>query len=159
MSELKSARKQFRVKLESVGPKKAWTFLTVPFDVQKVFGTRARVPVRGTINGSSYRSSLFPMGGQHTMMINKAMLAGAQAKPGQVVRVVMETDTAERHVTIPAALKKLLASNREAKLRFEKLSYTHRKEYARWIAEAKKPETRARRLHQVVPMLMAGKHL
>ena len=61
-----------------------------PFDIQEVFGTIARVPVRGTINGFPFRSSLMPMGGCHYMAVNRTMREGAGCKAGDTVSVVME---------------------------------------------------------------------
>jgi hypothetical protein len=67
------ARKEFTAQLEAVGPNGAWTFMTVPFNVEEVFGSKARVAVAGTINGFPFHSSLMPNGdGTHCMMVNKA---------------------------------------------------------------------------------------
>src|SRR5215472_12827729 len=98
---------RFKVKLEGVeGTGVAW--LNAPFDVAQTFGTRARVPVRGTINGFAFRSSLMPMGGCHGMAVNRAMRAGAKAKAGDVVEVVLERDVEERTVEAPPELRKEL---------------------------------------------------
>src|ERR1700689_2073363 len=67
-----------------------------PVNVPEFFGTRARVPVRGTINGYPFRSSLMPCGGSHMMPVNKILREGAGVKPGDTVEVVMERDEAER---------------------------------------------------------------
>ena len=72
----------FQIKLVPTGPKGEWCFLHFPFDMVKTFGTRARVPVSGTINRFPFRSSLMPMDGKHVMCVNKEMQAGAKAKPG-----------------------------------------------------------------------------
>jgi hypothetical protein len=134
------------------------TGIAVPFDVQKVFGTRARVPVRGTINGFPYRSSIFPMGGGcHRMVVNKNVRAGAKAKAGDTVSIVMERDEEPRVVTPPPALARALKASKEAKATWEKLSYTHQKEHALAIEEAKKPKTRARRIEKIIAQLIAGK--
>jgi hypothetical protein len=79
---------EFTVNLEGKGTSGAWW--SAPFDVIKVFGTRARVPVPGTINGFAFRSSLMAMGGCHGMAINKSMRDGAGVKAGDAVSVVME---------------------------------------------------------------------
>jgi len=152
---------KFKVKLERPPDGVQVPYFNVPFDVKEVFGTRARVPVRGTINGFVYRSSIFPMGkgGCHMMVVNKEMRDGAGAGFGDTVEVVMEQDTAPRTVTVPPVLKKVLAANKRAQALFDKLSYTHRKEFVRWVTEAKRPETRAHRLAKVVPMLLRGKTL
>jgi hypothetical protein len=143
----------FKARLVPTGPKGAWCFLHFPFDVVKTFGTRARVPVRGTINGFPFRSSLAPMGGKHLMCVNKQMQAGAKVKPGDLAHFVMQRDDKPRTVSLPPALKKALAAKPKAKAAFEKLSYSHKREYALWIAGAKRAETVQRRLKKLIPML------
>jgi len=130
--------------------------ITPPVDVRKVFGTRGRVPVRGTINGFPYRSSLMPYDGVHMMPVNKALRAGAGAEPGDVVEVVMERDTEERTVEAPPELKKELDKSKTAQTNWEKMSFTNKKEMANCIREAKQEETRARRLAKVMGILKSG---
>src|SRR6185295_15570652 len=125
---------------------------------EKVFGTRARVPVRGTINGFAFRSSIFPTGdGRHYMVVNKEVRAGANVKGGDTVSVQMERDDAPRTITPPAELARALKANKAARAAWEKLSYTHQKEYASAVEEAKRPETRARRIEKTITELAAGK--
>jgi hypothetical protein len=150
-------RLEFKAKLVGTGPKGAWCFLHFPFDVEKAFGTRARVPVAGTINGFGFRSSLMPMDGKHVMCVNKTMQAGAKAKPGHLAHFILERDDKPRTVSVPATLKKTLAANPKAKAAFDKLSYSHRKEYAEWIGSAKQEETVQRRLKKLIPMLLSKK--
>ena len=152
---------KFKAKLEKPPDMVQVAYFNVPFDVKKVFGTRARVAVRGTINGFAYRSSIFPMGkgGCHMMVVNQQMRDAAGVRHGDTAEVVMELDTAPRTVTVPPELKKALARDKRAQAVFDKLSYTHRKEFARWVTEAKRPETRAQRLARVVPMLLRGETL
>src|SRR5437899_3037768 len=106
MKELK-----FKVKLEGVTSGEV-AALSAPFDVEKIFGTRARVPVRGTINGFPFRSSLMPMGGCHRLVVNKAIRDGTGVKAGDTVSVVMERDEEERVVEVPPPLKKELAKSK-----------------------------------------------
>jgi Domain of unknown function (DUF1905)/Bacteriocin-protection, YdeI or OmpD-Associated len=146
---------EFTVKLEGKGTSVAW--LNAPFDVIKVFGTRARAPVRGTINGFAFRSSLMPMGGCHGMAINKSMRDGAGVKAGDTVSVVMERDEAKRIVEAPALLKKEMAKSKTAQTQWEKLSFTNKKEIARSISSAKQEETRRRRLAKAMDILKTGK--
>jgi hypothetical protein len=149
--------KRFRVLLEKDEHSEA-TGILVPFDVLKVFGTRARVPVCGTINGFPYRGSIFPMGeGKHYMIVNKNVRAGAKAKGGETVSIVMARDDEPRIITPPADFARALKTNKEAKATWEKLSYTHQKEHALAIEEAKKPETRLRRIEKAIAQLAAGK--
>jgi hypothetical protein len=130
--------------------------ITAPVDVPTFFGTRGRVPVRGTINGYPYRSSLTPCVGRHMMPVNKLLLAGGGAQPGDVVDVVMERDEEERTVEAPPVLKKALAKNKTAQANWEKLSFTHKKEMALAIVGAKQEETRARRLGKIMKVLKTG---
>ncbi len=142
--------------LEPTGPKGAWCFLAAPFDVEKTFGTRARVPIRGTINGFAFRSSFAPMSGRHLLCINKQMQAGAHVQPGDTARFVIERDDQPREATLPLALKRALSRNRAAKAAFAKLSFTAQKEYALSIGSAKQPETVERRLTKILSALDAG---
>jgi hypothetical protein len=128
-----------------------------PFDIQEVFGTIARVPVRGTINGFPFRSSLMPMGGCHYMAVNRAMREGASCKAGDTVSVVMERDTAPRVAVVPAILKKALAKNKTAQANWKKYSFSNQKEMALAITAAKQEETRARRLARVLDIVKNGK--
>jgi hypothetical protein len=130
--------------------------ITPPVDVIEWFGTRARVPIRGTINGFSFRSSLMPMGGCHMMPVNKALCAGAGVKPGDIVDVVMERDVEARTVEAPAELKKELARSKRAQARWDELAFTHKKEMANSISGAKQEETKQRRLAKVMQVLKSG---
>lgn len=127
-----------------------------PVDVPEFFGTRARVPIRGTINGYPFRSSLMPCGGCHMMPVNRKLLDGAGVEPGDTVEVVMERDEEERIVEAPPTLKKALAKNKAALARWEKLAFTHKKEMALAITGAKQEETRERRLAKIVGILESG---
>src|SRR5882762_744628 len=104
---------RFKIKIEG---KEAGVVaaITPPVDVPKLFGTRGRVPVRGTINGFPFRSSLMPMGGCHMMPVNKALCQGAGVRPGDTVEVHMERDEEERTVQAPPELKKELGKNKKA---------------------------------------------
>src|SRR5579863_6478140 len=147
---------EFTTKLEGEqGSSAAW--MNAPFDVVKVFGTRARVPVRGTINGFPFRSSLMPMGGCHYMVVNRTMREGACCKAGDTVAVVMERDTAPRVVEVPAVLKKALAKSKTAQANWKKYSFSNQKEMALAISGAKQEETRKRRLARIVDIVKSGK--
>jgi hypothetical protein len=130
--------------------------ITPPVDVPEFFGTRARVPIRGTINGYAFRSSLMPCGGRHMMPVRRTLCQGAGVKPGDIVDVVMERDEEPRTVEAPPVLKKALTKNKTAQANWEKLSFTHKKEMASCIVGAKQEETRARRLAKVMDILNAG---
>jgi hypothetical protein len=146
---------EFKVKIEG---KEAGVVasITPPFDVVEAFGTRARVPIRGTINGFAFRSSLMPYGGRRTMPVRKSLRDAAGVAPGDVVSVVMARDQAERTVVVPGVLKKELAKNQVARANWEKLSFTAKKEIAVSITGAKQEQTQARRLAKVMHKLKTG---
>lgn len=153
----KSPAKRFRVRLEHHGRGEA-VFFRAPFDAQKLFGTRARVAVKGTINGFPFRSSIFPEGGgTHYMVVNREVREGAGVKGGDTVSVVLERDDEPRTVEPPADFLRALRADRAARETWERLSYTHRKEHVRAVEDAKRPETRARRIEKSISMLAAGK--
>ncbi|MGC2639356.1 MAG: YdeI/OmpD-associated family protein [Acidobacteriaceae bacterium] len=144
-------KQTFTVKLVARGPNGAWTHLDVPFSVEQTWGTRARVAVRGTVNGFPFRSSLMPRGGGvFYMAFTRAMQEGAKARAGDTVSVVMEPDSAPRTVEVPAYLKEALKAAPAKGHAFAALSYSHKKEYVDWIAQAKKPETRAARIEKML---------
>jgi len=139
------------------GPGNAWVFLPIPAAVAKVFGTKARVPVCGTINGFPFRTSLIPEGdGTHAMPVNKEMQKGARVAVGQSVVVVIEADTAPRSVDVPDDMSRALAKSRHDKI-FGALSYSKRKEFVDWIEQAKRPETRSKRLEAMLVLLADGR--
>ena len=127
----------------------------VPFDVKERFG-RARAPVRGTVDGADFRTTVAVYGGRYYLGFNKELRDRAGIAIGDEVEVAVELDREPRTVEIPPPLAAALETDSEAKAAFDGLSYTHRNEYARWIAEAKRDETRARRVEKAVAMLRDG---
>ncbi len=146
---------QFRAKIQG---REAGVVAAIapPVDVIEWFGTRARVPIRGTINGFAFRSSLMPCGNARMMPVNKALCHGAGVAPGDVVDVVMERDEEERTVEAPPELQKELAKSKKAKERWDGLAFTDKKEMAVSITGAKQEETRKRRLAKVMQVLKSG---
>jgi hypothetical protein len=116
-----------------------------------------RFPVVATVNGYTWRTTVTRMGGEFLLGLNAEVRRGAGAEAGDTVDLELVLDTAPREVEVPAPLAEALEGDAEARAAFERLSYTHRKEYARWIEEAKRDETRARRVDQALEMLRAGK--
>ena len=132
--------------------------INIPFDVEKTFGGRNRVPVRGTLNGAPYRSSVFKMGGDcHFMVVNRQLRAAAGVKGGETVPVTMERDDAPRTVTPPPDFARALKANEEARAAWDRLSFTHQREHVEHVEGAKKPETRQRRIENSIQLLAAGK--
>jgi hypothetical protein len=132
------------------------TFLEVPLDVPALFG-RARAPVRVTIRGHTYRSTVAVYGGRYYLPLNRTNRAAAGVAAGETVSVELESDDEPRTVDVPEDLQAALAGDTEAAAAFERLSYTHRREYVEWITEARREETRARRIAKTVERLREGK--
>jgi hypothetical protein len=131
-------------------------FVAFPFDAEKLFGAKGRVPVNATIDGIAERTSLVRMGQPcHILGVPKAIRQRIDKGPGDIVTVAVWKDEAPREVDVPPQFKARL---KQAGLLpfFEGLSFTHRKEYCRWIEEAKKEETRARRTERALEMLRQG---
>ncbi len=135
---------------------KTATFFEVPLDVPAVFG-RARAPVRVTIGGHAYRSTIAPYGDRYLLPLNRANREAAGVAAGDTVAVEVELDTQPRTVEVPADLAAALAEDPAAAAAFERLSYTHRREYVEWITEAKRDETRRRRIAETPARLRAEK--
>jgi hypothetical protein len=131
-------------------------YVFFPFDVEKEFGAKERVAVKATFDGVPYTGSLMKCGGpQHMLGILKAIREQLGKGPGDTIDVAVWKDDVERTVEVPAAFEELM--RKEGLLPFfEQLSYTHRKEYCRWITEAKKEETRSKRLQKAIEMLRQG---
>jgi len=128
----------------------------VPFDVKKAFGAK-KPKVKAMIEGVPYRGLLVRMGGPNHILI---VLKGIREQIGKTFRdeiqVSVEADTEERVIEVPKDLMKEFRKDKEAKAFFNKLSYTHQKEYMRWIEEAKKEETRQNRIVKTMEMLKKG---
>lgn len=131
------------------------TGITVPFDVEAVFGAK-RVPVKATVNGAVYRGSVVRMGGRYVLGIPKAFRDVAGIAAGDNIVVTLERDAEERVVEVPRDLAAELKKHglRDA---FDAMSYTHRKEHVRAIEEAKAAETRMRRIAKAIEMVAAKK--
>lgn len=115
-----------------------------------------RFPVRATVNGYTWRTSVARMGGEFLVGLNQEVRGRAGAEAGDTVEITLELDSAPREVEVPEALTAALERDAKAKAALEGLAYTHRKEFARWVAEAKREDTRERRVAQAIEMLSAG---
>ena len=145
---------KFKAKIEEGN--RGGAYVLFPYDVEKEFGTKGKVPVKALFEGVEYRGSLMKYGlPQHFLGVEKAIREQIGKNPGDIVNVELWKDEEERVVEIPAVFVKLLEQEKVLPF-FENLSYTHRKEYCRWITEAKKEETRLARLSKAVAMLKRG---
>ena len=129
-------------------------FIPISFDPRAVFG-KIRAPVRVTLNGHSYRSTIAAMGGTVFVPLRKSNREAAGLDGNETLRVKLELDEDERNVTPPKDFVKALKGAPPAWDRWRELSFTHRREHVEAILGAKKPETRARRLQAAVRMIAA----
>jgi hypothetical protein len=133
-------------------------YVDFPYDVQEMFGTRGWVKVKASFDGVPYRGSLSNMGGDcHILIVRKDVRRQIGKNPGDEVLVTVELDTEERVVEVPEDLAGALAANPGAQEFFETLSYTNRKEYAEWVRNAKRPETRTKRVGESIIKLKEGR--
>jgi len=146
---------KFRATVELGG--KTATGIEVPDDVVAALGPGSRPPVTVTVGGHSYRTTVARMGGRFLVPLSAENRTAAGVAAGDQVDVGIEPDTTPREVEVPADLTEALAQDDAAKATFDGLSYTHRKEWVRWVEEAKKADTRATRLAKTVEALHAGK--
>jgi len=137
---------------EGVG---TWTYLDIPFDLAAESGGKGQVKVKGTIGGQPFRSMALPHGnGWHYLVVNKPLRDAISVTQGDIVKVVMMVDNEPRQVSVPADLLGALKVNPEAKATFEGYPYYHQKEYLDWVEDAKKSETRQRRIAKVIAALL-----
>ncbi|MCC6286238.1 MAG: DUF1905 domain-containing protein [Phycisphaerales bacterium] len=128
--------------------------IVLPFDPREVFG-RARVPVCVTLRGHTYRSTIATMHGESYIVVNADARAKAGVQAGDRVRVTLEEDTRPRTIECPAPLEAALRASPPAWERWTEMSYTHQREYAQAVLQAKRPETRERRIAGAVLAIRA----
>jgi uncharacterized protein YdeI (YjbR/CyaY-like superfamily) len=152
----KQVRKAFEATLERLRSNLGWVVIRIPFNVQKIWGTRGMFRVKGEINGFAFRTSLFPTRkGEHFLLVNKKMQAGANVSEGNTAEFLLEPDTAERVVAVPAELKRILAEDKTFRRWFDGLNYSIRKWLVDSIAQPKSAAARVRRAEQVCEQLFS----
>lgn len=129
-------------------------FVPVPFDPRTVFG-RVRAPVEVTLNGYTYRSTIASMGNGPCVPLRRSHREAAGLEGGETLDVTLALDTAKREVKPPADLVKALKAAPPAWERWQRLSYTHQREHVEAVLEAKKDETRRRRIAAAVRAVAA----
>jgi len=145
---------KFKAKIEAADGGGAYVLF--PYDTEKEFATKGRVPVKATFNGVPYTGSLVKYRNPlHMLGVLKAVREQTGKGPGDTVELVVWKDEEIRTVKLPVEFEKLMKKTGLLQV-FNKLSYTHRKEYCRWITEAKKEETRLKRLEKAIEMLRKG---
>ena len=145
---------RFRTKILLSG--KTAAGIEVPEKVVAALGSK-RPPVRATINGFTYRTSVASMGGKFMMGVPPEFREGAGVKAGDTVDVDLELDTEPREVAIPPAFAAALGRNADAKRSFEGLTYSNKRRLVTAIEAIKSPETRQRRIAKTIDQLKEGR--
>jgi bifunctional DNA-binding transcriptional regulator/antitoxin component of YhaV-PrlF toxin-antitoxin module len=127
------------------------TGIFFPFDIEKTFGAK-RVPVKVWINKAFYISTIVKMNGKYCMVVPKKVRDEAKIKATELINVTIQRDTDKRTIEIPADFAAALAKNNLLEV-FKKMSFTHQKEYISSIIDAKKEETRLRRISKNIEMI------
>jgi hypothetical protein len=135
----------------------ATTFLEIPDEIVTSFGSGRRPPVKVTINGFTYRTTIAVYGGKSYVPVRRKVREGARITYHEPLDVSIELDHEPRTVHLPDDFSGALAADPMVRTAFDKLSYTHRKEYVDWITGAKRGETRRRRVEQTLAMLRDGR--
>jgi hypothetical protein len=133
----------------------AW--VVFPFDLKELYGIGNLVPVVATFDGLEYRGSIAKMGEMPLLLVRKDVRQKLGKGAGDSVSVCVSLDTKPREVVEPADFKEAIDGDTEARRQFDAMSYSHRREYVQWIEEAKREETRQRRLQQALEMIRDGK--
>lgn len=142
-------------RVEPAGPAGGSALIHLPPFSPLVLG-KGRKPVTANLNGHIYRTSVFPEDKTHQyMVINAEMRAEANLNHGQVVAASLVPDREPRSMEVPVDLARALDAEPEAGARFARLAVSHQREYVQWIEEAKKPETRTRRIQETLKKLLA----
>ncbi len=142
---------RFQAELQSANGNGRW--VAVPEAIAASFPSRRQV-VRGTVNGVPYRSRLAIYGGYNYLGFTAAIRKQAGIELGDLLDVEIEADPEPRRVTIPTPLAEALQANTDAKAAFDKLDFTHRREYAAWVAEAKRQQTQQHRITQLLQRIL-----
>ena len=142
--------KTFEATIVRDGPK---CYIPLSFDPKNVFG-KVRAPVKVTVNGYTYQSTITAMGGPPFIPLRKSHREAAGLEGGETIEVRLDLDTGKREITPPVDFVKALRARPAVWERWQALSYTHRREHVEAIEGARKPETRARRIEAAVRTIL-----
>src|SRR6266436_5081859 len=155
-SKPKLVAKSFKATLERPPSRFHFVTIRIPFDVTKVWGTRAKVRVKGEINGFPLRAWVFPTSkGYQCMLIKKSLQTGGNVSVGNTAHFRLEPDTAKRLATIPPEFQRILNEDRSFRHWFDQLSFSMRQWICHWIVNVKSPEARLRRAERAAELLLS----
>ena len=130
-------------------------FIRVPPEVMTALGDKKRLPVKVTIKGYTYRTTVAVYGGKFYLGVRREIREAAGVTAGDRLTVGLEYDAELRTVDLPDALREVLEADAAMAAAFERLSYTRKKEFVQWVTGAKRPQTQRRRMEQAMAMLRA----
>ena len=137
-----------------------WTYAPIPGGITSLGSLKAKMRVKGTIEGVAFRSSVMACTGSRLfIVIAKELRDRIGKQAGDTAKVKVGIDTSRVTVNIPAELKRAFANDQKAALSFTRMAPSRKKEYVKWINEAKKPETKADRVRRATQMISTGKRL
>ena len=128
-------------------------FIRVPPETLTALGQGKRVPIKVSLNGYTYRTTIAVYGGKSYIGVRREVRDAAGVAAGDPLTVGLEYDAEVRAVDLPPALRHVLEADAAAAAAFEKLSYTRKKEFMQWVTGAKRAETQRRRMEQAMAML------
>ena len=136
---------------------KTATGIRVPDEVMATLGPGRRPPIRVTLNGYTYRTTVGSVDGVLMFGVSADVRKNAGVVGGDEVDVDIKLDTEPREVAVPADLQAALSRDPDAGRFFDGLSYSHKSAYVLWIESAKRAETRERRIPDAIKMLKQGR--
>ena len=149
--------KTFKATLERMQGNLGWVIIRIPFNVEKIWGVRGRLRVKGEINGFEFRTALFPTGrGFHFMLVNKRMQTGGDVRAGSTAEFRLEPDLEVRRAVMPAELKRAFSQDRSLQRWFDDLSYSMRRWICDRVAKPKSAASRVRQAEQIAEQLMSA---
>ena len=145
---------------QTEGPRGTSSWIDFPYDLKELYGIGNLVPAIITFDDIEYRGSIAKMGGTYPMLlIRNDILGKLGKKKGDSIRITVTLDDKPREVIIPSELMAQFKTHADAKAMYDKMAYSHRKEYARWVDEAKQVETKQRRAEKAIAMLLENRKL
>lgn len=145
---------QFEAQLKKGINHQGWTYFDIPETVSKKFKKKGRILVTGFVDNESFRTSILPKGdGTHYLFVSQPLLKKTGKTAGDFVKIKLAEDIEPRTVEVPADIIEAFSVSQKAITTFTKFSYSHKKELTEWINEAKKTETRERRIIKAIVML------
>ena len=128
-------------------------FIRVPLQTLTALGEGKRAPVKVTLNGYTYRTTIAVYGGKSYIGVRREVREAAGVAAGDRLAVGLEYDAQVRTVDLPQVLRVALEADAATAAAFEKLSYTRQKEFVQWVTGAKRAETQRRRTEQAIATL------